>query len=163
MMTRELDERDEANAVALLQRAAIGCRVTDALEARALWLRWLIETTVIGTFDDAGQLVALRAFDEDVPEALRHADGKTLRKRALVMAPEGIIADSTWNPRMAQGLLAYYASVGASRIVVPLSGTDFERNQAASLGFEIREGLGGSSCAIYDVDQVRKRLAGGAE
>jgi hypothetical protein len=149
--TRELTDADEDAAVALLVNAVTGCRLPFE-DARAAWVRWRTEGTLVGTFDTDGGLVALRVYDQ--------IDGDTIRQRATSFGAGALTASGRVSPAVVRSVIAYARALGVTTIFAPIVGGDLEelRGRAAAVGGQVRVGVGAQDhAAVFDVDELDRR------
>lgn len=110
MITRELFDSDYAAVLELAATCETGCGFASSAEAAALWLRWQLVGTILGSFD-GGRLVSLRVIEAVAPGLVR------LRAQFHRDAMAGGLGEPT--RRAARGFIAWCRKHGVERIVVP--------------------------------------------
>jgi hypothetical protein len=112
MITRELADADRDAVLELLRTARSGCTF-PGLRAEAHWRRWRLTSTILGTFDDAGELFTLRVLDPDPMDATR-----ARLRAACHRAPLAADGYSEAMKRSLQGHIAWLRQRGIERIII---------------------------------------------
>jgi hypothetical protein len=113
MMTRELGDADRDAALELLRTAKSGCPF-KGLSAEAYWRRWRFTSTILGTFDDAGELYSVRVLDR--------LDATRARLRAGCHRDplDAAVGYSETMKRSLRGYVAWLRHVGIERVIVAI-------------------------------------------
>ena len=109
MTTRELVSEDFQTASALMTSADGGCRF-DQTRAAAFWRRWMVTSTILGTFDDAGVLYSLRVLD-------RTKLNRIVRLRAQFHRDANQDAYTDEMKRSVRGFVAWLRATGITQVL----------------------------------------------
>lgn len=109
MTTRELVAEDFQTASTLMTSAEGGCRF-DQASAAVFWRRWMVTSTVLGTFDTAGVLYSLRVLD-------RTRQYQIVRLRAQFHRDANRDAYTDDMKRSVRGFVVWMRAAGVTRVL----------------------------------------------